>query len=104
MNHHKLPLFTRGSLIIFPLLTVTLAVLTVIMFSKLSDDQRQIQASRLAACQDINRRHNNTIRILNREIAKLPPARRARAEASRESTILLISALAPKRDCQNLIH
>lgn len=57
-----------------------------------------------AACEGQNERHDNTIRQLDRLIAQAPPSRRARANAGRESTVLLIEALAPRRDCAALVR
>lgn len=55
-----------------------------------------------SGCVDQNRRHDRAIgaldRILRAAIAK-DPSGRARLEASRVSTVLLIDALAPKRNC-----
>lgn len=65
----------------------------------------QIQQSRAASvrltCQEQNARHDRTIATLDQVIGKLPPGtERDRAARNRQSTILLIDALAPKRDCE----
>lgn len=69
---------------------------------------RQVAAQRLAAirstCEEQNVRHDQTLRTLDRLIAKVPPDRRAQARRSRASTVLLIDALAPKRDCDQRVR
>ena len=65
---------------------------------------QQINAGRrdvlVRSCREQNRRHDNTIRKLDGLIADLPPGRRReRAKAGRASTVALIEALAPKRQC-----
>lgn len=54
-------------------------------------------------CEDVNRRHDRAVRtvseILGPRLLNAKPAERARLEASRETTVLLIEALTPKRDC-----
>jgi hypothetical protein len=56
-------------------------------------------------CEATNQRHDATITQLDRLIVRLPPGpRRDRAEASRAGTVRLIDALAPKRDCESLVH
>lgn len=68
-----------------------------------SNIQSQRKESIRRGCEDQNARHNNTISILNSLIAKLPPDQRARAQANKEFTILLINALAPKQNCNLLV-
>lgn len=72
---------------------------------------RQIQVERrqnvFRNCQDINDRHDNTIRqldrLLTRRVREAPTqAERDRLRLSRASTVLLIEALVPKRDCAAL--
>lgn len=58
-----------------------------------------------AACVEQNVRHDKTIATLDALIAKLPPGpRRERSERNRDGTVLLIKALAPKRDCDALVR
>jgi hypothetical protein len=56
------------------------------------------------ACQGTNDRQDETKARLDELIFQLPPARRARAEAGQRGTVLLIEALAPKRDCEALVE
>jgi hypothetical protein len=65
---------------------------------------RDIQDQRLLSCRQANERHDTTLRVLDERIAGLPPGGRARAEASKAFTIALIEAIAPRRDCTNLVH
>lgn len=55
------------------------------------------------ACIEQNARHDATVATLDRLLAErmneVPPARRAQLRDSRRFTVLLIDALAPKRDC-----
>ena len=54
-------------------------------------------------CEDVNARHDRAVRtveqILGPRLEKAGPVERRRLEASRETTVLLIEALTPKRDC-----
>jgi hypothetical protein len=71
-----------------------------------------IQASRAenvrANCTEQNERHDNTIRTLDSVLRdakrRASPARREQLAQSRESTVLLINALAPKRDCEQRVR
>jgi hypothetical protein len=55
-------------------------------------------------CLDVNARHDRAVRtvegILSPRLAEAGPAERERLEASRETTVQIIEALTPKRDCQ----
>jgi hypothetical protein len=52
-------------------------------------------------CREQNERHDKAIAKLDQIIAELPPGPRKRdAEQRRPGTILLIDALAPKKDCE----
>jgi hypothetical protein len=63
----------------------------------------QIQAERRRAaredCVETNRRYHDTIATLDRLIEEAPPERKQRARESRASTVLLIEAMLPKRNC-----
>lgn len=89
----------------FGVLTMIGAFLIVVVL--LSDTTSQIQAERArnvrSACEAQNARHDNTIRQVDRLIAEAPPSRRARAGAGRAGTVLIIDALAPRRDCDALV-
>lgn len=72
--------------------------------NRADDFARDVQSQRVVAiranCQEQNQRHDDTIRTLDHLIARIPPgAGRDRALANRRGTVLLIDALAPKRDC-----
>jgi hypothetical protein len=56
------------------------------------------------ACQETNARHDHTIAELDKLIAKVPAARRKRAQESRTGTVYLIDALVPVRDCAALVR
>lgn len=65
-------------------------------------DQRR--ESIRGSCEDSNTRHDRTIATLDRLLRRVPPAERQQARARRASTILLIDALAPKRDCEKVVQ
>jgi hypothetical protein len=69
---------------------------------------RDIQAQRVSSivqsCEQQNARHDATIATLDRLIRQQPAGQRRRAERSRASTVLLIDALAPMRDCQKVLR
>jgi len=85
------------------------AALGAIGVAVLSGNERSedIQASRaenvLSACREQNARHDATVTTLDQLLADAAhtasPARRRQLAQSRTSTVLLIDALAPKRDC-----
>lgn len=89
-----------------------IAGLALIKTSATSDDAKalavQIQQERARnirlGCEQQNQRHDDTIRALDRLIALVPASGRARAEQGRAGTLLLINALAPKRDCVALVR
>lgn len=64
--------------------------------------QRQRAENIMRDCVDQNNRHDKTVRTLDELLKKsgVSPARRA---ASRQTTVLLINALAPKQDCDKLV-
>lgn len=70
---------------------------------KTSEIQQERKNSILRSCQDQNIRHDLTIKFFDDQIAKLPKKEREAAKAQRATTILFISALAPKRDCDKLV-
>ena len=53
----------------------------------------------IRSCREQNRRHDATILELDRQVAKLPPARRSEAQARRNGTVALLEAIIPHRDC-----
>jgi len=64
----------------------------------------EIQESRMELCLATNERHDATIRTLDELIRKLPADRRARARENRTSTVALLEAIAPRRDCKALVR
>lgn len=91
-----------------------LVIITGIMaFALLSLDHQQEDTDKLAAttqmqrrntiydqCRDQNFRHDDTIERIDHRIAVLPPgSERDRAVVSRDFTVALVDALAPRRDC-----
>lgn len=82
-----------------------LLVITGFVYLAITNSQHavdQIQQERahnvLVSCEANNQRYDNTIRTLDALIKNSPPSERARAEASRASTVLLIQALAPPHE------
>lgn len=67
-----------------------------------------IQSERARAtrenCQLQNERHHNTIRTLDDLVANRPPAERAAARAGAAQFKLLIDALVPVRNCEELVR
>lgn len=62
----------------------------------------EIQQQRANLCNDQNERHDNTIKTLNtvlRNYVKKHPDQAQQVKDSAQSNVLLINALAPKRDC-----
>lgn len=54
-------------------------------------------------CMDTNRRHDATLRQLQRLVDELPPGpRKVRAVQGMAGSVALIDSLAPKRDCRAL--
>jgi hypothetical protein len=70
--------------------------------------QQQRVSITLANCVDQNAHHDGTVAALNRLLVaaegKATPAARARIAASEAPTLLLINALAPKRDCAAVVE
>lgn len=98
-----------------PLLVAAVVVLSVWAIQGRANDREQIaaiQAERVAnirnACEQQNARHDETIstldRLLDRRLHGLTAEQRAQAEQSRAATVLLIEALAPKRDCEQVVE
>ena len=88
-----------------------LAVLLVLiagLFAFNQDTASDIQDSRVdfvrQSCVAQNERNVATIRRLDQLIADLPPgSRQRRAVTNRASTVALIDALAPQRDCDRVV-
>jgi hypothetical protein len=59
-------------------------------------------------CEQVNQRHDNTIvaldGVLDQARKTAGPAQRKQIQQSRAATVLLIDALAPKRDCNALVR
>lgn len=55
-------------------------------------------------CEDINARSDNTVKQLNILVMQAPPERRMQAKASHDSTVILIRAILPKRDCDEEVR
>jgi hypothetical protein len=86
-----------------------LLVLVAILFGVVIERADDIQDSRVAftaeSCRQQNMRHDVTIRKLDQLIADLPPGtQKRRARRGRESTVALIDALAPERDCRAVVR
>lgn len=55
-------------------------------------------------CVAQNERHDDAIAALDEVIATAPLSRRARARQGRQSTVFLLEAIVPRRDCDVLVH
>lgn len=100
----------RTSMILVLLFVATLGVGVISIYllvengNRTDDIQNERVATTLHACLDQNIRHDITIDRLNHIISQIKdPKQRARAEASEGSTIALIDALAPHRDCRAVV-
>jgi hypothetical protein len=66
-----------------------------------------IQDQRVAFCEEQNDRHDNTIKEIDKQTEKrkkeLPARLHDSLDERRNSTVLLVNVLAPKRDCKNAI-
>ena len=62
-----------------------------------------VQASRLAECEQTNARHDATVRALNtiytRAMRRTGIRQRGQLRASHQATLLIVDALAPRRNC-----
>lgn len=91
---------------VFAVAVVLNTISAVIAFDNNTARIHQIQQERVAtvlrSCREQNLRHDATIHSLDELIRRLPPEKRTRAVQSRAGTVLLINALAPKRDCATL--
>ena len=94
-----------------------LGIMVLLVFFGIRANQHrvdQINAERARnvrlTCEDINRRHDQTIATLDAVILKRSKSekqsklRRQQIRQSRETTVLLINALTPKRDCDALVR
>jgi hypothetical protein len=98
------------ALVAIPLALVSLVPsLVAVGFARVESANRAeaLQTNRaeitLESCLDQNARHIRTVEVLDDRIAQLPPETRAAAQRSRDSTVLLISALLPRRNCEELV-
>jgi hypothetical protein len=84
-----------------------LVVAVILLYDANRNRADDIQGQRREACEDVNRRHDNTVKALDAALAKrlekASPGLTAALEERRGATILLIDALAPKRDCNKLV-
>lgn len=83
------------------LLSALAVFLSAVLFSRIQDERA---AATLQNCLAVNDRQDVTKARLDELITALPPRRRVRAEAGQRGTVLLIEALAPKRDCEALVR
>lgn len=74
-------------------------VMSPILYLRTTDAFHQLRENRLELCRDANERHDRTIDTLDREIRRLPAGQRAEANRNRKSTVALLEAIAPRRDC-----
>lgn len=99
------------ALTIMAIVLVASLALQGYLIAQNSDRANEIQSQRARSivenCQAQNTRHDDTIMALDRVIAqavKDQPERATQIRQARESNVLLINALAPKRSCQALLH
>lgn len=103
---------SRPLLTIFLVLSFWLTLLSWWTWYSNHDQNRRlevrIQQERAATawrnCKDQNARHDNTIRKLDKILARVPADRRARAQSARQANVELINALAPKRNCLAVVR
>lgn len=113
--HKLLPVITLFLGAVVGLIAVTGVVLSILALSqgikassRALEATHEIKSSRrssiIASCREQNERHDKTVMranvVLDAESRTLKPVERVRAEQQREFVILLVSALAPKKDCQ----
>jgi type VI protein secretion system component VasK len=66
--------------------------------------QKERERSIRTTCEEQNKRNKSTVRALDQLIEQAPASRRDRARQSRAGTVLLINALAPMQDCEELVR
>jgi hypothetical protein len=107
----KFSLQQRHLLRVFMIINVVAAVAVLVgtlLFvhdrAEIRAENRDIQAQRYDAayrsCRAQNARHDQTIRAINGLINKEPSTERSRARAQIGSTLLVIDAIVPKRNCR----
>jgi cell division protein FtsN len=97
--------------VIVGIIAATGVVLAILAYGKINPTIQAIQAERArnvrANCLDTNDRHDRTIATLDRRlqvaVRRAPPAQARQIRASREFSVALINALAPRRDCERLV-
>jgi hypothetical protein len=101
----------RLEIVIVGLALIILYIGGALLFAKSYTLSEDIQANRVEfitqECEDVNTRHDNTIAALDavlKQAIKDHPERAERIEESRASTILLINALVPVRDCDERVQ
>lgn len=88
--------------------TILLALANVYLLNENGKRADEIQAERAAAvrasCEETNHRHDSTIAKLHELVAAIPQRqRRLAAQRNQASTVALIEALVPRRDCRNVV-
>lgn len=85
------------------LASAALAAALYVVATRPSDIQESRAANVLEQCREQNARHDAAVHALDRLLADAAqdatPRRQARLDRSRAATVLLIAALAPRRDC-----
>ena len=74
---------------------------------RITEINEERRGNTIRNCMDVNRRHDNAVRALNLLYAErvrrvTGPRERELVRQSRVSSLLLIEALTPKRDCRRL--
>lgn len=89
-----------------------LSFATVLLWRSNDARVQQINNERAANvrrnCEDVNDRHRDTIQAVDELLAPrlktATPAERKQMRASRDSTVLILNALVPMRDCDRLVR
>lgn len=76
-------------------------LLSVVLYLQVQSDR---ESNIRRNCVSSNERHDDTVKTLDRLVAQVPADRRQRARDGRSSTVALIDALAPKRDCDRVVE
>src|SRR5262245_9089180 len=107
MADHWQAKFSGGFAILGLLLALGSLTFALITFAdRTSQINKERARNTFNACAELNERHDDSIKALDTLLAKAlkkDPKRKAQIETSRASTVFLINALVPKRDCKALV-
>lgn len=77
---------------------------TIVVLYAITSIQQERARTTWVFCWETNERNIHAVNELDNLIRKLPPNRRARADAVRDSNVQLINALQPIENCDALAH